>query len=70
MLYKYKTIGSFRFLLDIIVNQRLYAAKYNKLNDPMEGLFWYNPELFPQQFVDEIKSDERHLKVPVVLPHE
>ena len=21
----------------------------------MEGLFWYNPELFPQQFVDEIK---------------
>ena len=36
--YKYKTLDNFEFLLDLILRERLYAAKYHELNDPMEGV--------------------------------
>lgn len=36
--YKYKTLDNFEFLLDLILKERLYAAKYDELNDPMEGV--------------------------------
>ena len=42
MLYKYRGIKEFRFFVDIILNQRLYAAPYFDLNDPMEGQYLYN----------------------------
>lgn len=44
MLYKYRGFNNFEFALDIFVNQRLYAATYKKLNDPMEGRFIYGRE--------------------------
>ena len=37
VLYKYRGIQNFRFLVDIILKNRLYAAKYSDLNDPMGG---------------------------------
>lgn len=36
--YKYKSLKNFEFLLDIILKERLYAAGYHELNDPMEGV--------------------------------
>ena len=36
--YKYKSLQSFEFLLDMILKERLYAASYHELNDPMEGV--------------------------------
>ena len=39
MLYKYKSLDNLMWILDIILNKRLYAAKYTELNDPMEGIF-------------------------------
>lgn len=36
--YKYKSLQSFEFLLDMVLKERLYAAQYNELNDPMEGV--------------------------------
>lgn len=36
--YKYKSLSSFEFVLDILLRERLYASKYNELNDPMEGV--------------------------------
>ncbi len=38
-LYKYRNIKSFEFFCDILINSRLYAAEYSKLNDPMEGIY-------------------------------
>lgn len=38
--YKYRSLN-YQFLTDILVNQRLYASKYDRLNDPMEGHFNY-----------------------------
>ncbi|WP_305841890.1 DUF2971 domain-containing protein [Photobacterium leiognathi] len=36
--YKYKSLSNFEFVLDILLRERLYASKYNELNDPMEGV--------------------------------
>ena len=36
--YKYKSLDNFEFLLDLILKERLYAANYHELNDPMEGV--------------------------------
>jgi hypothetical protein len=35
-LYKLKPISQFKYICDIIVNKRLYAAQWEQLNDPME----------------------------------
>ncbi len=42
MLYKYRGIRELRYFVDIILNQRLYAAPYFELNDPMEGHYLYS----------------------------
>ncbi|EGR1265477.1 DUF2971 domain-containing protein [Vibrio cholerae] len=36
--YKYKSLDNFEFLLDILLRERLYAGRFNELNDPMEGV--------------------------------
>ncbi len=36
--YKYKSLDNFEFIFDMLVRDRLYAAKLSELNDPMEGL--------------------------------
>jgi hypothetical protein len=38
-LYKYRSIN-WKFLEDIVINRRLYAAPFRTLNDPMEGLLY------------------------------
>lgn len=42
LLYKYRGIQGFRFFTDIILKERLYAAPYFDLNDPMEGRYLYS----------------------------
>lgn len=42
-LYKFRRVSNLRWLLDIIMRQRLYAASYDELNDPMEGYFLFDP---------------------------
>lgn len=39
ILYKFKSLQNIEHALDIILNERLYCALYDKLNDPFEGLF-------------------------------
>ncbi len=41
ILYKYRDFNNLEFALDIFINQRLYAANFKTLNDPMEGRFVY-----------------------------
>lgn len=40
--YKFRSLNNIRYFLDILVNNRLYAARYDELNDPMEGTFLIN----------------------------
>lgn len=37
LLYKFRSLENLEFVLDIIVNERLYCARYKDLNDPFEG---------------------------------
>jgi|SRR3712207_176348 len=39
--YKYRSLDNWKFVLDIIVNKRMYAAPFHALNDPMEGRYFY-----------------------------
>ena len=38
-LFKYRSLDRLDYVLDIILNERLYCAFYKDLNDPFEGLF-------------------------------
>ena len=40
--YKFRSLDNIRHFLDILVNNRLYAARYDELNDPMEGAYLIN----------------------------
>jgi hypothetical protein len=40
-LYKIRSLDNWKFVLDIIVNSRLFAAPFESLNDPMEGRYYY-----------------------------
>ncbi len=38
-LYKYRSLDDWKFVFDIFLHKRLYAARYKDLNDPMEGYY-------------------------------
>lgn len=44
ILYKYRTIDNLEFFLDILLNNRLYAANFEEMNDPMEGIYVYRDD--------------------------
>jgi len=45
LLYKYRSLDSLDFALDILLNERLYCSAYKELNDPFEGQFLRIPAL-------------------------
>lgn len=53
-LYKYRGIEPWEYLLDILVNKRLHAAKFTSLNDPMEGMFTYSEDNVSPSFIDQM----------------
>ncbi|MFC1859745.1 DUF2971 domain-containing protein [Thermodesulfobacteriota bacterium] len=63
MLYKYRSIKNTMFLLDILVNSRLFAAKFDSLNDPMEGHFRYGRSKVGRDLLKEIRSLKNELKI-------
>jgi len=40
-LFKYRSLRTMEFILDIFLNERLHCAPYSELNDPFEGMFFY-----------------------------
>lgn len=57
--FKYRNLTDLKRFLDIIVNKRLYGAKYLSLNDPMEGQFEFDlSENFTQPALQQL-FDER-----------
>ncbi|UZD56682.1 hypothetical protein OLL83_002356 [Shewanella algae] len=62
MLYKYRTLDNFQFLLDILVNNRLFAAKFDSMNDPMEGVYTTRG-LVDEEFHAGLKRDIGDIKL-------
>jgi hypothetical protein len=63
ILYKYRGVQNFRFFIDIIMKNRLYAAKYVDLNDPMEGQYYYNKGELDKSMLRKISSDKGELRL-------
>jgi len=63
MLYKYRGIKELRFFVDIILNQRLFAAPYFDLNDPMEGHYLYNKGELDSDIRDLIKGQKEKIRI-------
>lgn len=63
LLYKYRSFKNWNYILDIVLNNRLYATTFDKMNDPMEGLFSYTAFYFQQGIVDSIKNAKMKIKI-------
>lgn len=51
-LYKYRSLANFRNFVDILLNKRLYGAKYDSLNDPFEGILLTKIEDLPSSLCE------------------
>ncbi|KPZ70329.1 hypothetical protein AN944_02401 [Shewanella sp. P1-14-1] len=54
--YKYRSLDKIKFLLDIFLNQRLYAAPYTSMNDPMEGHYFHRSGKLSPEFKSALKG--------------
>jgi hypothetical protein len=63
-LYKFRTLERLDYVLDIILNERLYCSFYKDLNDPFEGLFSSTIRLTPEDKLMYLKK----FYVPLFLP--
>jgi len=61
MLYKYRSLDNFKFVLDILVNQRFFATTYEDMNDPMEGAYTYDQNM-PQEAIEAFKKHYKDIK--------
>lgn len=62
-LYKYRSIRRFKNFVDIIINQRLYAAPYFDLNDPMEGQYIYPQGTLSSSVIKAIKGEKENIRI-------
>lgn len=63
MLYKYRSLDNYKFVVDIIVNSRLYAASYSDLNDPMEGYYRYRDGGISKGLLEKINGARNRLRL-------
>jgi hypothetical protein len=63
LLYKYRGLQNFKNFVDILMKNRLYAAPYKDLNDPMEGQYYYNRGEIDLEIVRKIRNDKGNLKL-------
>ena len=62
-LYKYRSLTNWAPILDIIANERLYAAPFERLNDPMEGRYYYFGDAVSAGFRKAIYKSKVKLKI-------
>ena len=63
ILYKYKGLDNFKHFVDIILKNRLYAARYEDLNDPMEGQYYYHNGELDRKIREKIKTMKGELRI-------
>lgn len=63
MLYKYRSLAleNFKYNLDILVNQRLYATTYDNMNDPMEGKYTSVQDL-SSEIISAFENHHKNIK--------
>jgi hypothetical protein len=63
ILYKYRSLDNFKNFIDIILKNRLYAAKYKDLNDPMEGQYYYRTGELDRNIRDRLSEEKGELRL-------
>ncbi|WP_433924749.1 DUF2971 domain-containing protein [Vreelandella sp. 21] len=63
MHYKYRSLENFKNFVDIVLNNRIYAAPYFELNDPMEGLYTYDSGAINSELVRKIKGEKTKIRI-------
>jgi hypothetical protein len=63
VLFKYRSMQNWKYLLDIFLRKRLYAATYRELNDPMEGRFFYHNDKICKEFLRAIHNQRREWRI-------
>lgn len=63
LLYKYRGLDNFRNFVDILLKNRLYAAKYKDLNDPMEGQYYYQTGELNRNIRDKLLEEKGELRL-------
>lgn len=61
--YKYRTLDNLMFVLDILMNERLFAAPFRSLNDPMEGRYVYKRTELDEMVRKEVRENKSNLSV-------
>jgi len=61
MFYKFRSLDNLQFVMDIIVNQRLYAATLDTMNDPMEGFYTHESDI-PDEAIIALEEHKKSLK--------
>ncbi|ACA86733.1 DUF2971 domain-containing protein [Shewanella woodyi] len=62
-LYKYRGFENLEFALDIFINQRLFAADFKSLNDPMEGRYIYSKGMLSKEEISRIRGRKSEFKI-------
>ena len=58
VLYKYRSLQNFERFVDILINRRLYAAPFLRLNDPMEGRYVFRYGARSKTVIRRIRSED------------
>lgn len=63
ILYKHRDLDHFKNFIDIILKNRLYAAKYKDLNDPMEGQYYYRTGELDKSIRNKLAEEKGELRL-------
>lgn len=58
--YKYRSLENLKRFLGIVMNQKLWSSTYRELNDPMEGVFKYDPAFKGVNFIRTLQNQKQH----------
>jgi len=61
--FKYRSLDNWKFIVDIFVNSRLYAAQFKTLNDPMEGRYYYKGDELSRAFRKMVREQKDELRI-------
>jgi hypothetical protein len=69
ILFKYRTLEPWDRFLDKLLNKRLFAASFEELNDPMEGIFTYSKNQVSPGFIKQLEGRvlTKNKFVPVIV---
>ncbi len=62
-LYKYRSLNDFKRFMDILVNERLYSARYDDFDDEKEGSYYFRVDEKTEEKIKEIRLEKKKLRI-------